>query len=166
MASKTPSDTALDPIQRSVARRAGAIRTRAVKRRTTALLIRLRFDIVTHRGDDERRMLAEECRLVAFAGPPEAAEFLDDGAAEALLASEPDDNVPPEQARSFVRRVIDGYPLLAPQLAEVAAERAAQLRDSHLRVREGARLTGVQYIVEPQLPPDVLGVYVFLPVAD
>ena len=111
-------------------------------------------------------MLAEECRLVAFAGAPEAAEWLDDDAAEALLAAEPDDNVPPEQARGFVRRVIDGYPLLAPQLAEFAAARAEQLRDSHLRVREGARLTGVQYAVEPQLPPDVLGVYVFLPVAE
>lgn len=159
-------DTALDPIQSSVARRAGAIRTRAVERRTTALLIRFRFDVITRRGNDERRMLAEECRLVAFAGAPEEAEWLADDAAEALLAAEPDDNVPPEQARGFVRRVIDGYELLAPQLAEFAAARAEQLRDSHLRVREGARLTGVQYAVEPQLPPDVLGVYVFLPVAE
>lgn len=158
-------DTALDPIQSGVARRAGAIRTRAVDRRTTALLIRFRFDVITRRADDERRMLAEECRLVAFAGAPEAAEWLDDAAAESLLAAAPDDNVPPEQARSFVGRVIDGYPMLAPQLAEFAADRAKQLRDSHVRVREGARLTGVQYAVEPQLPPDVLGVYVFLPAA-
>ena len=156
-------DTALDPIQSSVARRAGAIRTRAVERQTTALLIRFRFDVISRRDDDERRMLAEECRLVAFHRAPEAAEWLDHNAAEALLAAEPNDNVPPEQARSFVRRVIDGYPLLAPQLAEFAAARAEQLRDSHVRVREGARRTGVQYAVEPHLPPDVFGVYVFLP---
>jgi hypothetical protein len=158
-------DTALDPIHSSIARRAGTIRTRAVARRTTALLIRSRFDVVTRRDDDVRRMLAEECRLVAFVGAPEAAEWLDDGKAEALLAATPDDNVPPEQARSFVRRVIDGYPLLAPQLADFAAERAEQLRDSHLRVRKGAHLTDVHYAVEPKLPPDVLGAYVFLPMA-
>ena len=32
-------------------------------------------------------------------------------------------------------------------------------------MREGARLKGVSYAVEPQLPVDVLGVYVFLPAA-
>jgi superfamily II DNA or RNA helicase len=156
-------DTALDPIQDGGARRAGAIRTRAVDRRTTALLIRFRFDVITRRDGEERRLLAEECRLVAFVGAPEQAEWLDDAAAQALLDAEPDANVTPEQAREFVRRIVDGYTVIAPQLDQVAAERAEELLKSHLRVREGARMTGIQYEVKPQLPPDVLGIYVFLP---
>jgi len=43
-------DTALDPISSSIAHRAGAIRTTAVARRTTLLLIRFRYDIVTRQG--------------------------------------------------------------------------------------------------------------------
>jgi len=156
-------DTALDPIHDGVARRAGAIRTRAVDRRTTALLVRFRFDVITRRAGGERPLLAEECRLVAFEGAPEDAEWLDDASAQALLDAEPDANVAPEQARESVRRIVDGYSVIAPQLDRVAAERAEALHESHVRVREGARVTGVQYAVEPQLPPDVLGIYVFLP---
>jgi hypothetical protein len=157
-------DTALDPIHAGVARRAGAIRTRAVDGRTTAVLVRFRFDVVTKRGDEKRRLLAEECRLVAFAGAPEEADWLDDATAQALLDAEPDANVTPEQAREFVRRVVEGYPELKSQLDVFASARSDELFESHTRVREGARMTGVQYTVEPQLPPDVLGIYVFLPV--
>jgi superfamily II DNA or RNA helicase len=158
-------DTALDAIHDGVARRAGAIRTRAVERRTTALLVRFRFDIITRRTGDERRLLAEECRLVAFAGPPDEADWLSDTEAQALLDASPDANVDADQARDFVHRVTDNYPTIAPQLEQIAAVRAEDLLASHLRVREGARLTGVQYSVEAQLPPDILGIYVFLPMA-
>jgi len=37
------------------------------------------------------------------------------------------------------------------------------LLDAYQRVGEAARLKGVRYRVEPQLPPDVLGVYIYLP---
>ncbi len=33
-----------------------------------------------------------------------------------------------------------------------------------LRVRDAARRKGVRFRVEPQLPPDVLGLYCYLPV--
>ncbi len=158
-------DTALDPIEGAVARRAGAIRTRSVERRTTALLVRFRFDLVTRRGEDERRLLAEECRLLAFAGAPEAAEWLAAEAADALLLAEPAANIPPDQQREFVRRVVDGFECLRPRLEQEAKARADALLDAHRRVRAGARITGVRDTVEPKLPPDLVGVYVYLPVA-
>jgi len=37
------------------------------------------------------------------------------------------------------------------------------LLDAHRRVRIAARETNVSHRVEPQLPCDVLGVYVYLP---
>ena len=43
-------DTALDPQLAGKAKRAGATRTRAVATRTTLLLVRLRFDVVTRSG--------------------------------------------------------------------------------------------------------------------
>ncbi len=158
------ADTALDPICDGVARRTGAIRTHAVERRTTALLVRFRFDVVTRRGDEESRLLAEECRLIPFAGSPEDATWLNSTTPETLLAAEPAANVAPEQAADFVRRVVEGFDYLREQLDSEAQARAKALLDAHNRVRAGAQIKGVRYSVEPKLPPDVLGIYVYLPV--
>jgi hypothetical protein len=157
-------ETAVDPLADGVARRAGAIRTRAVPRRTTLLLVRLRYDLVTRRGPDVHAQLAEECLPVAFAGAPGAAEWLDEPVAEALLRAEPDANILPEQAAGFVRRVLESMAALEPALAALAERRAQAVLDAHRRVRAAARLRGVTYQVEPRLPADVLGVYVYLPV--
>ena len=46
-------DTALDPTLNGVAHRAGAVRTRAVQTRTTLLLLRLHFHILTQRDGRE-----------------------------------------------------------------------------------------------------------------
>jgi superfamily II DNA or RNA helicase len=159
------TDTALDPQLGGIAKRAGVVRTGAVTRRTTILLVRFRFDVITRRGDDEQRQLAEETRLLAFAGASEDAEWLDDEAASELLTAEPDANVVPEQARDLVAKVVQNYDELRPRIDEAAHERAAALLDAQRRVREGARLRGVRYEVQPQLPADVLGVYVLLPAA-
>jgi superfamily II DNA or RNA helicase len=158
------ADSALDPQADPLASRCGAMRTGAVETRTTLLLVRMRFDVITRRRDDERRQLAEEVRLLAFTGAPRGgAEWLDDEQAALLLAAEPDANVAPEQARALVSEVIDGYAELAPALDDVAVRRADALHESHSRVREGARMTGVRYRVEPQPPVDLLGVYVLVP---
>ena len=82
-----------------------------------------------------------------------------------LLDATPDGNVSSDQARGFVARVVDGASGLHRHLDEVAGYRAADLHEAHERVRGGARMTGVTYSIEPQLPADVLGVYVLLPVA-
>jgi hypothetical protein len=42
---------------------------------------------------------------------------------------------------------------------------ATEIREAHRRVRKAARLAGARLIVEPKLPVDVLGVYLYLPVA-
>ena len=56
-----------------VARRERERCARRGRRRTTLLLVRMRFDVVTTAREDERRQLAEETRLLAFEGRPEAA---------------------------------------------------------------------------------------------
>lgn len=177
------TDSALDANLDGVARRCGAIRTRAVQRRTTLLLARFRYKVATSTtssgggrhaapgdpgGIDSKQLaseqLAEECLVLAFAGAPDAPEWLDPATAETLLTAEPDGNIHSEQAAGFVRRVVDAYEQLEPDLVDVAHRRAAELLEVHRRVRSAARIHGVRHTVEPHLPPDLLGIYVLLPV--
>ena len=163
-------DTALDPQsekeQVGIARRCGMMRTRAVSRRTTLLLVRLRFHIITVRGAEERQLLAEDCQVLAFAGAPKHAEWLGDSQAiEQILMATPDANVDADRTSYFLYQVIDQFDLLQPHLEQVARERAEELLSAHRRVRAAAQQHGVRYRVEPQLPLDVLGVYVYLPMA-
>jgi hypothetical protein len=157
------ADTALDPVAEALASRCGVMRTDAVDTRTTLLLVRMRFDVVTKRGSSEHRQLAEELQLLAFAGSPGEPDWLTEEAAGELLGAEPSGNVTPEQARSLVTEVVEAYGRLSPTLEDAAEQRAAALLDAHMRVREGARLKGVRYEVDPQPPVDVLGAYILLP---
>jgi superfamily II DNA or RNA helicase len=156
-------DTALDPIAESVARRSGAIRTKAVQKRTTVLLLRLRYHIITRSGEAVTPLLAEDTQLLAFTGPPENPEWLSDEAAERLLEAAPDSNIQPEQRVDHVRTIVEAFDHLRERVNEVALQRGDALLDAHRRVRAATVQKGVRYSVEPQLPPDVLGIYVFLP---
>jgi superfamily II DNA or RNA helicase len=157
-------DTALDAISDSVARRCGVIRTGKVERRTTLLLTRFRFHIIAKQGDEENPLLAEDCQVLAFAGSADKAEWLEPAQAEALLEATPDANITADQATGFLQKVIDQFDYLSPHLEAVAQQRGNDLLDAHRRVRSASKLRGIRYRVEPQLPPDILGIYMFLPI--
>ncbi len=159
-------EAALDPLNGGgslQARRCGAIRTGAVSKRTTLLLLRLRYHIVAVQNEQERPLLAEDTLALAFAGAPQNAEWLEPATAEQLLQAKPEANINPEQAGDFVRRVEDGFDLLAPRLEQAARRRGEELLEAHQRVRRASKIRNVRYRVEPQLPPDILGIYVYLP---
>mgnify|MGYP000929363295 CR=1 FL=1 len=161
-------ESALDPLNgkdiKNPARRCGVIRTKAVEKRTTVLLVRFRYHIIKEKkGEESRPLLAEECGLLAFTGSPENAVWLEKEEAEKLLQAAPDQNVNPDQTRDFVQKVIDGFDALRPHLDETAKQLGDQLLDAHQRMRIAAKQKGVQTHVEPNLPPDVLGIYVYLP---
>ncbi|GAK52087.1 helicase domain protein [Candidatus Moduliflexus flocculans] len=156
-------ESALDPKKTSIASRCGAMRTNAVEGRTTLLLLRLRYHIVTKQQGEESPLLAEECRMMAFAGAPERAQWLDDAAVERLLDAAPDMNISAEQVQRYLQAVCDQFDLLRPALNDAAQRYGQTLLEAHRRVRQVAQAKGVSYRVEPQLPPDVLGMYVFLP---
>jgi len=158
-------DTTLDPALsgKSLARRAGVIRSRGIAKRTTVLLLRTRFHLVTKRGATEQALLAEDWQLAAFAGAPTAAEWLPEAEAERLLAIRPETNVAPEIARVQLARILDGMDALREPLNDLARRRGEEILDAHRRVRKAMRITGVAQRIEPKLPVDVLGVYVYLP---
>jgi len=161
-------ETALDPlsgdaVRYPAARRCGAIRSKAVDKRTTLLLVRFRYHIIQTQNNVERPLLAEDCRLLAFSGSPQSAVWIDENEAEKLLSAQPDGNIAADQAAEFVGRVIDGFGLLRPRLDQAAMQRGEELLEAHQRVRLATKTRNVHYRVEPQLPPDVLGIYIFLP---
>ncbi len=156
-------DSALDPMLEGKARRCGVVRTTIVSRRTTLMLVRNRFHLVVRARDGERPLLCEDCATLAFEGPVNAALWLEPQEAEELLAAQPDANVAPEQVRHFLSQVVENLPALRGHLEDVARQRAEELLASHRRVRRQTRVGAVK--VEPHLPPDILGVYVYLPSA-
>lgn len=161
-------ETALDPlsgdaVRYPAARRCGAMRTISVDKRTTLLLVRFRYHIIRIRGNEEKPLLAEDLRLLAFSGSPQNAVWLDEAAAEALLSAKPSSNIMPEQAADFVQRVIDSFDLLQPHLQRAAVERGEEILEAHQRVRRASKIRNLSHKVEPQLPPDVLGIFVYLP---
>ena len=160
-------DTALDPHAAAVAARCGAIRTTAVERRTTVLLLRYRFDVSTkvRRGDTHvtHVQLAEDAGLVAFEGPPDDATWLEPETTETLLEAAPTANIGPDQASEFIRQALEGIDHLRPYLEKTARVRAEVIREAHERVRRAGQVTDRRTTVEPKLPVDVLGLYVLLP---
>jgi hypothetical protein len=155
--------TAIDDPESAKAARSGAIRTKAVAKRTTLLLVRLRHHIVRSVGGDARELLAEECCITAFEGAPDNPSWLSSEQAEALLAATPDANIAPDQVRSFVSKVVEARGSLDAGLESLATERAAALLALHRQLRDESRIKGLKYDVRPQLPVDVIGVYVLLP---
>jgi superfamily II DNA or RNA helicase len=156
-------DTALDSIEAGIAKRCGVIRTKQVERRTTLLLARFRYHIITERGEEKNPLLAEDCQLLAFTGSPQNAEWLETAEAEALLQATSDANINPDQAQDFLRKVIDQFDVLHPHIEVVAKQRGKELLEAHRRVRTATRMKGITYRVEAQLPPDILGIFIYLP---
>ncbi|MGD9525490.1 helicase-related protein [Pseudonocardia sp.] len=160
-------DAALDPRSGGPrpARRCGVIRTGAIAVRTTLLLVRYRFHLTLPSRAGERQLVAEDARVLAFTGSPAGATWLPPEQAHALLEAGADANTDPAFAERTLRRVLDGLDATTAHLDAYGDELAAELLASHRRVRSasGEIVRGVQ--VHAQRPADVLGAYVYLPIA-
>jgi len=157
-------DTSLDSMVSGIAKRSGAIRTDKVKTRVTLLLVRFRYDLITERKAGSNSQLIEECVLLGFEGSPDDPKWIDEAKTEEILSAEPKANIFPEQASDFIKKVIEKTDVLNEYFKQDAARRASLLVNAHQRVRSAAKISGVSYKVEPKLPVDIIGIYVFLPV--
>jgi superfamily II DNA or RNA helicase len=155
--------TALDGLSDGAAARAAVTRTAAVARRTTLLVVRYRFDVMSVHGENARVLLAEDADVVAFEGAPSDPVWLDPVAIPGLLAAVPMGEVAGEQAASFLQRVLDERAALTSALNGFAEARAAELLATHRRVRTESGRRGMRYRVTAHTPPDVLGLFVLLP---
>jgi len=154
-------ESALDPEAKQIARRCGVMRTNAVSTRTTLVLSRMRFHVLTRARGREHPLLAEDVIQVAFQGDPAAPVWLEEP--ETLLDARPTANIPPDLARDHLERILGHFDTVITRLEEEADRHAKELLEAHTRVRTSARVGG-RVRVKAQLPVDVLGVFVFLPV--
>ncbi|HFQ93677.1 MAG TPA: helicase [Anaerolineae bacterium] len=142
------------------AARAGVIRAAQVTRRATLLLLRLRY-LQYERGGDTPS-LAEETVTWGFTGRPPDITPLPLAEALALLdGAAPSGNVPAAEKREILVETLAWWEQLQLPLQELLAQRAAALQESHGRVRRILQRGRIR--VEPQMPPDLLGIVVLLP---
>lgn len=156
-------NSALDAYPDSPAKRCGVIRTSQVASRTTVLLVRFRYSIITKEKDQEHHLLAEDCQVMSFTGAPGKAAWLSPDQTESLIKLQPEANIGEDQARHFLQSTLANVEEIMPHLEQTAEVRAQQLLDAHRRVRTAARKTGVLFKVVPYLPPDILGLFLYLP---
>jgi hypothetical protein len=88
--------------------------------------------------------------------------LVEDEAKRLLETAEPSSNITPEERKRLVGETTGWLRELIPQFDLIAHERAQRLLAAHRRVRRITREGGLT--VKPQLPVDVLGTYVYMPV--
>lgn len=156
-------ETALARGGQAPAARCGVVRTAKVERRTVVLLLRLRHLL---EQPDRRPLLAEEVVVAGLVGfPPDRLHFLaEPEARQLLLEAGPDAPVSPQERREVLAEVLEWWEAILPYLKNQAEERARRIEEAHRRVRAAAGLARRGLAVRPQLPPDLLGLLVLLPV--
>ncbi len=155
------AEQALGGEQPELVARAGAIFTRQVQRRTVVWLLRLRSRLTLRQGERQRDMLAEEA-LAVVTGPGQPPRLLGPEETLSLMQAEVSQNMPVQRRRREIETALDELKGLGAEFDALARQRAEQVLADHRRVREAAQARG-EYRVQPQLPADIMGVYVLVP---
>ncbi len=144
----------------AMAARCGVTVTDAVVKPTFVLLLRLRHLLTGHNTPS---LLAEECLVRSFTGTPDRPQWLSQADSLDLFnRATPTGDIDYPDKQAWVEKVLNRLEDLTPALTAIAQERAEALLLSHKRVRQLTK-EGTFRTVEPQLPMDVLGVYILLP---
>ena len=128
----------------------------------TLLLVRFRYHIITRHGEQENPCWRRTARCWRSPGRHRTPS------GSTVTPQKPCSTPHPTPISRLsrpqtLRRVIDGFAALQPHLDQAAIKRGEALLEAHRRVRTASQLKGISYRVEAQLPPDVLGIYVYLP---
>ncbi|MGB9687184.1 MAG: helicase-related protein, partial [Rectinema subterraneum] len=142
-------------------RRASVFETNAVDVLTRLYLVRLRHDIAYTRGSETRRLLAEESIPVAVQGTAEPRIETSDGV-DAYLDATPTGNLSRHVMVYQLEEALQWYMAHQDFFEQLARKRAQELLEDHRRVRDAALARG-SYEVKPNLPVDLIGMFVLLP---
>lgn len=162
-------DAAIDPVdspgltQLAPATRCGAFRTSQVSQATTLVLLRFRFHLTTTVKHAKKQSLVEDCGVLAWRSTGQVPEWLEPDEIETLLNARPDGNVASADARIRIERALEDVTKLMPAFEAEADRRADALEDQHARIRSASKAKGAKVEVTPDLPPDLVGVYVYVP---
>ncbi|MGV7717824.1 helicase-related protein [Mycobacterium kansasii] len=155
-------DATLAPEARP-ARRAGVMRTAAVERVTTLLVVRYRLEITVPGPHATTTQVAEDARFLAFTATGDVLDWLAPEQVTALLGAAASGNVADTLARTQLQRALDRLTTLRGHLDEIGSAAAQSLVAEHQQVRSARRAKGRAPRVRFLPPADVLGVYVYLP---
>jgi len=152
-------EDALENAKDPKAARCGFTTTDAVQKRTTLLLLRLRHLLDSHK---HQTLLAEECAVAGFTSSPSHPIWLSPQEAMSLLQqATPVSDVPQAIKQMELQELLGRVTELEADLELFARERSHALSQSHRRVRAITKEGQIQ--VKPQLPMDILGVYILQP---
>lgn len=143
--------------------RAGAIRTKAVSIKTVIYLLRMRSRLTIKRTgvNEGHDLLAEEALAVAFNTANELMVLTKAQVSE-LMAAPISSELTLEARQRELTAVIQDLPNKQHAFASLAKQRADEVLEDHRRTRDASEAHG-SYSVSPQLPVDVMGVYVLVP---
>lgn len=146
--------------ERLIARTA-VITTDKVNEKTSIYQLRVR-NIISERAGT-KQIVAEEMILWGYRGSLNQNSFLSQEEAEKLIGEAfPVEDISKQRQISVITGEINELEKLNDVLKEVVRERSEKLIEAHERFRK--LLGGRRYkVVEPVLPPDVLGIYVLIP---
>jgi superfamily II DNA or RNA helicase len=152
----------LYPDGKSRVARAAVVSSKDVELRKVVLLVRARNLIKERKAG--RQIVAEELLLWGWKGLAKRRAFLAPAETEALMRGViPSDDLSPESRRHHLEAVLSELPSLRADLDALALERAQTLARQHERYRDLTNGKGNFEAVEPALPPDIIGIYVFVP---
>lgn len=152
---------AISRSEEKIVARASVITTDKVEMKTTIMELRVRLIIADSVRKNE--LIAEEMLLFGYAGSPNENNFIKfDECNKLIKEAVPLEDLSIERQKVTLRNELDNIKKLDSHLRDLVKERSTQLIEAHERYRK--LLKGKQYnVVEPVLPPDILGVYILLP---
>lgn len=146
-----------EPSGKVLAVRAAAFRSKDVTSKTTLAVLRLRHQLKRTKDGVARTMIGEETlSLVSIGNGPW------DCADACFGMPAPSADISPAAAEKQISDALARLSASESELAAIAQKRAEALLADHRRVRDASGDKGT-YSVSPVLPPDIMGVYVFLP---
>jgi len=152
-------EDALENVNNPTAARCGVTVTDAVEKPTILLLLRLRHLLESPLHPS---LLAEECLVAGFTGPPSNPLWLSsESAMELMQQAEPVGDIPPARKLLEMDELLRHIGELEKELRQIAQERSLALSQSHRRVRAITKSGKIR--VKPQLPMDILGIYILQP---
>ncbi len=147
--------------------RSSAFFTDGVNIRTVLFLLRIRHQIqIVQQGEENgfRSIMAEECLGTALRGTTEV-KPLSEADALSLLTMKPSRNMEESQKTHLIKQELNRLPSLESTFNGIAENRAQTLLADHRRIREAGNMKGQRYKVDPVLPVDIMGIFVFMPQA-
>jgi superfamily II DNA or RNA helicase len=158
-------DPLSDPRDLATLARCGVWASKAVKKRTTIALLRLRHRLVP--SDGKPALLAEEASAIAWTGNEKLTLAEEGEAALALLDAQAEADLEPNIVRQRLDVALMRLPEVTADLDGHATRRAEQLGLDHDRVRAATmrdrRTRAARVSVEPVTPVDIVGLYVIVP---